>query len=361
MARIEFYDGTSALAHQAQLSVINGQLIIHANEQMFTIHSTDINPTLSTPNGRRFIHLPNNMALEFHDNADAERILDALNTPHLKNMRWFDRHYRSWGFLLGSFLVFIGLIASLYVFALPAAANYISTRLPSHILDDISKEALAQMESDGDLLPSKLSKARQAELLNKFNALKKPDTDIPFTLHFFSSPDTGPNAFALPSGDVVLLDELVNITTNDDQTMGVLAHELGHVAHRHSMRNIIQSSIVSFAIANWLGDYGNTIANFGAATLLSGKYSRDFERDADNYAIYMMKINQMSPAELADFFVILDSELSKKANPNESADTNTQPTAAAKPNKSLNIGNLFDDHPPTQERIANFRQAANTN
>jgi len=242
MARIEFYDGTSALAHEAQVSVYNGTLIIRANGQAYTIEEQDIAPTLSTPNGRRFINLSNNMALEFHDNADAEQLLDTLNAPHLRQMRWFDRHYRTWPFIAGALVTFVGLVTLLYFFALPVVAERIADRMPSHLLDDMSQEALVQMEDNETLQPSKLSKKRQLELLAKFNALKKPDTQVPFKLHFYSAPDIGPNAFALPSGDVVLLDELVKLTTSDDQTMGVLSHELGHVAHRHTMRGIIQSS-----------------------------------------------------------------------------------------------------------------------
>ena len=356
MARIEFYDGTSAIAHEAQVSVYNGKLIIRANEQAHTIEEQDISPTLSTPNGRRFINLSNNMALEFHDNADAERLLDTLNTPHLRKMRWFDRHYRTWPFIGGALVTFVGLVAMLYFFALPVAAERIADSMPRNLLDDISKEALKQMEDNKTLQPSKLSKKRQLALLAKFDALKKPDSQVPFKLHFYSAPDIGPNAFALPSGDVALLDELVNITTSDDQTMGVLSHELGHVAHRHTMRGLIQNSIVSFAVASWLGDYGSTLINFGASALFSEKYSRDFERDADDYAIKMMKLNNIPPAALADFFVIMEQKHDTKKT--DVGKTSAQAKNDNKTDESnFNLGDLFANHPPTAERIDTLRKA----
>lgn len=362
MARIEFYDGSSALAHDAQVSAFNGQVIIRANGQSLTVAATDITPTLSTPNGRRFINLPNNMALEFHDNADAEKLLDGLNAPHLRHMRWFDRNYRTWPFIGGAVAMFVGLVAALYFVFLPIAADSIAYQMPAHMLDKTSIEALAQLEDDKTLLPSKLSKSRQAVLLAKFNALKKPDTSVPFKLHFYSAPQIGPNAFALPSGDVALLDELVNLTTSDDQIMGVLSHELGHVAHKHTLRGIIQNSLVSFAIAAWLGDYGSTLVNFGASTLFSQKYSRDLEREADDYAIKMMTSNHMSPAALADFFVVMESKYKTKA---KTTTTTTETTASATTGTKkkttpppFNIGDLFKDHPPTAERIQTLRNAA---
>lgn len=351
MARIEFYDGTSALANEAQVSVYNGKLAVRAKESLFTFDVKDIEPTLSTPNGRRFIHLSNNMALEFHDNADAERLLDSLDAPRLRSMRWFDKHYRSWRFIGAALVTFVTLVAALYIFALPVLAERIAAKLPSDLLDSMSQEALQQMQENEMLQASKLSPARQKQLLAQFQVMKKPDTQIPFKLHFYSSPEIGPNAFALPSGDVVLLDELVKITTNDQQTMGVLSHELGHVAHRHSLRGIIQNSIVSFAVAAWLGDYGSTIVNFGASSLFSEKYSRDFEREADQYAIDMMKLNKISPAVLADFFVIMDKRDSDKSK--------AETTPSAKNNEStFNVGDLFANHPPTAERIDTLRKAA---
>lgn len=348
MAQIDFYDGTSALAHPAQVYGNNGMLTIHAKGTSISVAARDVEPTLSTPNGRRFINLPNNMALEFHDNADAETLLDALNAKHLKPMRWFDRNYRSWSFIGSAFGVFVALIAGLYIFALPAASNTIAMSLPADALNTMSESSMKQLVDVGYLKPSKLSVARQAQLRKQFDALKKPDTSIPFKLHFYSAPDIGPNAFALPSGDVVLLDELVELTTKDEQTMGVLSHELGHVAHRHTMRSIVQNGIVSFAVAAWLGDYGNTLLNLGASTLFSQKYSRDFERESDAYAIKMMKLNNMSPASLADLFVIMEKY----------GDDKKAEDKPVKASKASDLLDLLQSHPPTPERIATLRAAA---
>ena len=45
----------------------------------------------------------------------------------------------------------------------------------------------------------------------------------------------GANAFALPSGKIIVTDQLASLL-NDEQIVGVLAHELGHVVYRHGMR-----------------------------------------------------------------------------------------------------------------------------
>lgn len=353
MARIDFFDGSSAIAHEAKISVHLDHIVIHAGAQTHSIMLNDIRTTLSTPNGRRFFQLPHDMMLEFHDNQDAEAILDRLKPEHLQKERWFDQNYRTKRFLTGVLVTFVGLIALLYFYALPATSAWIASKVPEDVFDKVSKAVLNDMIADKTLEPSKLPEARQAQLRAQFDQLKKPDTSVPFKLHFYSAPDIGPNAFALPSGDVVLLDELVNITQSDAQTLGVLSHELGHVALHHSARGIVQSSIVSFALAAWMGDYGSTVVNLAAAKVANQKYSRDFEREADDYAIKMLKLNQISPAVLADVFVVMEQSAPDE-NQTDKADQADKPV-----NKTAStLKDLFQSHPPTPERIEALRKAA---
>ena len=48
-----------------------------------------------------------------------------------------------------------------------------------------------------------------------------------------------PNAIALPGGKVYFFDSLLEKAESPDEVAGILAHELGHVHHRHVMRGII--------------------------------------------------------------------------------------------------------------------------
>ena len=64
-----------------------------------------------------------------------------------------------------------------------------------------------------------------------------------YVLEFRKSPAVGPNAFALPGGTVVLLDELVAAAAHDDEIAAVLAHEIGHLHGRHTMRHVLQTSV----------------------------------------------------------------------------------------------------------------------
>jgi Zn-dependent protease with chaperone function len=98
-----------------------------------------------------------------------------------------------------------------------------------------------------------------------------------------------PNAFALPGGKVYLFDGLLAKAENPDEIAGVLAHELGHVRHRDSMRELIHNGGTSFLIGLLFGDItGSGALVFTSRTLVTSSYSRDAETNADTFAIETM-------------------------------------------------------------------------
>ncbi len=82
---------------------------------------------------------------------------------------------------------------------------------------------------DGAILkPTQIAAERQLALLEKFHALRLPQGGNPDSLLLFRvSPQLGANAFTLPDGDIILLDDLITLLGDDEQILAVLAHELG--------------------------------------------------------------------------------------------------------------------------------------
>lgn len=84
-----------------------------------------------------------------------------------------------------------------------------------------------------------------------------------YTLRFHAATRAlGPNAFALPGGDIVITDERVALLDgHDDTLLGVMAHEqLGHVQHRHGMHALAQFTLLSTATSIALGDFNSVLA-----------------------------------------------------------------------------------------------------
>ncbi len=105
------------------------------------------------------------------------------------------------------------------------------------------------------------------------------------------------NAVALPGGQVMLFDGLVQQAETPEELAGVLGHEVGHVRERHVMTSILRQFGLSILLAGANSGVGNTA--FGIASL---GYSRDAEREADEYARARMAQSNISPLGAAAFF-----------------------------------------------------------
>jgi Zn-dependent protease with chaperone function len=110
-----------------------------------------------------------------------------------------------------------------------------------------------------------------------------------------------PNAVALPGGKIYLLNGLLQKANDPDEIAGVIAHEMGHVAHRDQVRVMIQNGGTSFLIGLLFGDItGSAAAIFAARSLIDASYSRQAEGNADAFAIETMHALGRSPAPIGE-------------------------------------------------------------
>jgi Zn-dependent protease with chaperone function len=97
------------------------------------------------------------------------------------------------------------------------------------------------------------------------------------------------NAFALPGGRVYVLSQLLAKSETPDELAGVLAHELGHVAHRDGLRRLIRDGGTSFLVGLMFGDVaGSGAVLMAGRAVLSASYSRADEARADAFAVTIM-------------------------------------------------------------------------
>ena len=97
------------------------------------------------------------------------------------------------------------------------------------------------------------------------------------------------NAAALPGGHVYVFEGLVNKAQSADELAGVIAHEIGHVAHRDGTRSLLQAAGLSFLFGMLLGDFtGGGVVVLAARTVVQSAYSREEESSADLYGVQLM-------------------------------------------------------------------------
>jgi len=129
------------------------------------------------------------------------------------------------------------------------------------------------------------------------------------------------NAFALPGGPIYVHTGLVKAVENEGQLAGVLAHEIGHVALRHSTNQASKANLIGLpaAMAAAVIGQGSAGAQAGQIGLGLGvntvllKYSRDAERQSDAYGARLMSEAGYNPLEMARFFEKLQEQGGSRA------------------------------------------------
>jgi Zn-dependent protease with chaperone function len=108
------------------------------------------------------------------------------------------------------------------------------------------------------------------------------------------------NAFALPGGHIYVFQGLIDRAQSPDELAGVLAHEIGHVAHRDGTRTVLQAAGLSFLFGMMLGDFvGGGAVVIAAKTVVRSSYSRRVETAADIYSAGLMHKVGGDPRALA--------------------------------------------------------------
>lgn len=149
----------------------------------------------------------------------------------------------------------------------------------------------------------------------------------------------GVNAFASPGGFVHVTRGALGLIRNEAELAGVLAHEIGHVAHKHTVNAIKKSRMVQLGTTEALGNRGpfvEQLANKAYEMVIENAFDRGDELDADKQAVALTPKLGYASLSLADFLTRLDDRNKNVAERN----------------------GLFASHPETRERIDKIRQMA---
>ena len=192
--------------------------------------------------------------------------------------------------------------------ALPLAADPVARRISPNVEAYLGEKALASLDA-AVMKPSQLPDDIQEEWNDRFDAYVAGEKGEERYAIVFRHAGM-PNAFALPGGTIVVTDEMVDAVGSHDELLAVLAHEIGHVRGRHAMRLVLQDSGVAVLMTALAGDAaGVTFLAVALPTLLlQTRYSREFEAEADDYAIAHMKRHGVSPQAFADAMRRLEEE-----------------------------------------------------
>ena len=149
----------------------------------------------------------------------------------------------------------------------------------------------------------------------------------------------GVNAFASPGGIVHVTRGALGLIRSEAELAGVLAHEIGHVAHKHTVNAIKKNKAVQLGTSESLSNrapFVDKIANKAYEMVLENKFDRGDEMDADKVSVTLTEKAGYAPGTLAAFLTRLDDR--NKDQPAQNG--------------------LFASHPETKERIDAIKKVA---
>lgn len=290
-----YFDGKTSRRFSVVLSVAAGMALIRGEIQR-DCPISELRVSERVRNAARKVTFPDGAYLEVSDNAGFNQLL--ANTGYQDSL--VVSLQQSWHGTLIACVTTITILILGYLYGLPSASEALAKALPEQAERMIGRETLDFLDSRV-LAPSQLPEERRIALITRFNALTPPRQGVPAYEILFRKSKIGPNAFALPSGQIILTDEIVELVDSDDAVIGILAHELGHLHERHLMRRLIQSSAIAAAAMALSGDVSSIVAGI-PTIMLDLKYSRDAEREADDYAVAMLKSNDIDLSSLTLLF-----------------------------------------------------------
>lgn len=284
-----------------------------------------------------------------------------------------------WPVLLGVTAAAVIGLTLFYRYGTPWAATQLTRFVPLGWETSVAENVLKQMD-EGTLKPSKLPKERQQQLQARFNTLVQ---QAPATLHRYAQYNPplslefrsgmGANAFALPGGKIVMTDGIVKAAADkglpDDALVGVLAHEIGHVVHRHTTRMVVEQGVLNVGLGLALGDV-SAIVSTGASVMTGLAYSRSYEREADCYAIALMRHTALPTAPMGKLLLAIarDEEKEEDKGPASAASAPAAPQSTAsapgaphkrKPGQEAEshpVWSLLSSHPETVKRATELEK-----
>lgn len=327
VASAQYFDGKSAGHTHVNMTLSYGTVFLNSegqHKQLSLATATLVSPV---GDGAWVLEWPDGASVRF-ENAALAKEIGALT--HQSD--WVGLLEQRWRWAIAAIAVAVVFVWSMLTWGIPRAATSIAFALPQDTESSLGRNGMVLL--DQVLFePSSLGPEARARVTRLFEQVRDSDASFSnFSLELRSSA-MGPNAFAVPGGVVVMTDELVLLAESDAELLAVLAHEVGHLAERHSLRILLQNSVSAVLVASITGDLTNISALSAAipTLLVQSKYSRDFEREADQFAFEYLSARELPTDALSGLLLRMEQQAGVDG---EAA-----------------LDSWFSSHPPSSERV----------
>lgn len=221
-----------------------------------------------------------------------------------------------------------------------AAKTAQALTLTDQQMADYVKESVKWMDEHNPVLPE--DNPYTVRLRSLTDGITQAD-GIPLNFKVYDVIDI--NAFACPDGSVRVFSSLMDIM-DDDELLGIIGHEIGHVMKHHS-KNAFKTQLLGDAMKDAISSTGGKAAaltdsqlgDLGSA-LVNAKFSQKQEKEADDCGYEFLVVNGRNPWGMVMAF-------EKFLNMEEQSGA-----------KSSYVSKMFSSHPETKDRIKRMSERA---
>ncbi|MCP4265770.1 MAG: M48 family metallopeptidase [Candidatus Brocadiaceae bacterium] len=330
-----YYDGKVPIAHPALLVLGDNEVTLTSGDTTLTYELNKLRVTPRTGHADRFITLSDGGQYQCTDQPILDRLPQEIRSEGL--VAWFENRI---SIVVASAAIIICALLIGYFFGLPVVGENIAKQISIETAASLGDHVLAWFDNNKWFNTSHIKQDQQDSITNKFNKLHEGLSMSPhIKLEFRCSERIGPNAFALPGGTIVITDQMIEIADSKEEILAILAHEIGHAELRHCIREIVQGSVVALVATTITADAASLSAAVTGLPVIMAqtKYSRDFERESDEFAFHLLTRNHISTEAFASIMERLDKD-----------------------NKSIDKLSFVSTHPVTYKRIERAREFNNT-
>jgi len=272
--------------------------------------------TLSDPQAQRAL-------LEHAPPGVAPRLQAGHSTLH-----WHRRKWKTPVGIVGGFV----LLLVIAWWQSEAITGWIANRVSLETEIDIGESVLEQLKTEHELTQEGAGAQTIADIGARLTKGSR------YKYRWYVSDDKEINAYALPGGIVVVNAGMIAAADNADELAGVLAHEVQHVEHRHTLQQMIHTAGWAAVLAVVLGDV-SAITAVVLHQLGNLRNSRKLEKQADDDGMRALARADIALEGMVNLFRKLEGEERRRGGPGIP---------------------LLRSHPTTDERIRDLEHLAAT-
>lgn len=211
--------------------------------------------------------------------------------------------------IAGFFLLFIGILVTLYLLLVPWLSEKLAAKVPAK-----TERQLGDAVYDAMGLSSQEDKAATMAI-NDFFAALQVNTEYDVRISVVQGDVV--NAFALPGGRIVVYTALLKEISSYPELAALLSHEFTHVNNKHSTKSIFRKLGSKVFLGLLFGNFGSvtSVLISHADDIKSLSYSRKLEKEADTDGLKLLMDRGIDPQGFPDLFNHLKSAASGSSLP----------------------------------------------